>query len=163
MTTAANSVNVKDLFHFPGGLECGVQTQSSFLAGVPTAVWKRSVFFPSLPNNLFCSASRIHWQMFPALGIYPLKGNRCKGLKVPPARKSMRTLAKKKQLEAIVLFFTMGEPYIGYIEWKCDIVVLFPVSPSFSECVFYFYFYIVLFFSPNPLVAIETYSLNDVC
>lgn len=38
-------------------------------------------FPPSLPNNLFCSASCIHWQMFPALGIYRVKGNRCKSLK----------------------------------------------------------------------------------
>lgn len=52
-----------------------------------SAVWKCSVFY-SAPNNLFCSARRIHWQMFPALGIYPVKGNRCKGLKMPDARNS---------------------------------------------------------------------------
>lgn len=51
-------------------------------------------FPPSLPNNLFCSASCIHWQMFPALGIYRVKGNRCKSLKMPPARSSNHTEKK---------------------------------------------------------------------
>lgn len=30
------------------------------LHGKLCAVWRSSVFFPSLPNNLFCSASCIH-------------------------------------------------------------------------------------------------------
>lgn len=54
------------------------------------AVWRSRVFSPSLPNNLFCSASCIHWQMFLALGIYPVKGNRCKGIKMPAARNSKK-------------------------------------------------------------------------
>ena len=41
------------------------------------AVWKCSVFY-SAPNNLFCSARRTHWQMFPALGIYLVECNGCK-------------------------------------------------------------------------------------
>lgn len=40
-------------------------------------------FTLSAPNNLFCSASQIHWQMFPALGIYPVEGNGCKSLNMP--------------------------------------------------------------------------------
>lgn len=52
---------------------------------------------PLFPNNLFCSASCIHWQMFPALGIYRVKGNRCKSLKMPPARSSIYTEKRRER------------------------------------------------------------------
>lgn len=51
-----------------------------------SAVWECSVFYSAAasptptptPNNLFCSARRTHWQMFPALGIYLVGYNGCK-------------------------------------------------------------------------------------
>lgn len=65
-----------------------------------------------LPNNLFCSASCIHWQMFPALGIYPLKGNRCEAFKNACCKRRRAHWQKNS-----ALFFSSRNLYV-HIETK---------------------------------------------
>lgn len=76
-------------------LHCLYVWSKDTLYGKLCSVCRSDMFFPSLANNLFCSASCIHWQMFPALGIFPVKGNRCKGLKKSLMQRTASIRAKK--------------------------------------------------------------------
>lgn len=80
-------------------------------------------FCPSLPNNLFCSASCIHWQMFPVLGIYPVKGNRCERFKKKKKKQLLQetasTLAKTSLWKIYLFFWEVGG---GGVKWLFAVV-----------------------------------------